>query len=236
MIRAVVFDFNGVLVNDEKVHFELFQEVLAEEGVRIDARMYHDRYLGYDDRGCFEHALADAGQTADAARLDELIARKASRYFRAAETGLSYYDGVQDLIPRLAARYPLAIYSGALRPEIDWALGRIGVLDRFAAIISAEQTTRCKPDPQGYIMAFEALRDHPTLGLADLDPGDCVVIEDSLAGLQAGLGAGMCGVGVAQTYSIDELLDVGADAAIARTAEFTPEWIAATFDRAGADA
>ena len=232
MIRAVIFDFNGVLVNDERVHFDLFQEVLGEEGVHITSQMYHDQYLGYDDRGCFEHALADAGQAADPARLDELIARKAARYFRAAEVGLTYYDGVPELIVRLAERYPLGIYSGALRPEIDWALGRIGVLDRFAAIISAEQTTRCKPDPQGYTMAFEALRDHPKLQLGDLDPGDCVVIEDSLAGLQAALGAGMCGVGVAQTYTIDELLGVGADAAVASTAEFTPEWIAATFNRA----
>ena len=230
MIRAVIFDFNGVLVNDEMVHFALFRDVLAEEGVVIDAQKYHDDYLGYDDRGCFEHALGDAGQTASGVRLDELVARKAARYFEAAEVGLSYYEGVRELIPRLAERYPLAIYSGALRPEIDWALARIGVLDRFAAIISAEQTTRCKPDPQGYLMAFEALRDHPKLGLGDLDPGDCVVIEDSLAGLQAALGAGMCGVGVAQTYSKGELLEEGADAVIATTAEFTPEWIASTFD------
>ena len=235
MIRAVIFDFNGVLVNDEQVHFALFQEVLAEEGVNIDAQMYHDKYLGYDDRGCFEHALEDAGQTADSARLDELIARKASRYFNAAEVGLSYYEGVKTLIPQLADKYPLAIYSGALRPEIDWALERIGVLDRFAAIISAEQTSRCKPDPQGYTMAFEALRDHPKLGLDDLDPGDCVVIEDSLAGLQAALGAGMRGVGVAQTYSKDELLGVGADAALDTTDQFTPDWIAATFDGSTGD-
>lgn len=235
MIRAVIFDFNGVLVNDEMVHFTLFQEVLAEEGVEITAQMYHDVYLGYDDRGCFEHALNDAGQTADAARLDALVARKAARYFRAAETGLSYYEGVKTLIPQLAAQYPLAIYSGALRPEIDWALRRIGVLDRFAAIISAEMTTRCKPDPQGYIMAFEALRDHPKLKLVDLDPGDCVVIEDSLAGLQAALGAGMCGVGVAQTYTRDELLAEGADAVLDATAQFTPEWIRQTFSTSGGD-
>ncbi len=230
MIRAVIFDFNGVLVNDEMVHFALFRDVLAEEGVILDLRRYHDDYLGYDDRGCFERALLDAGQDAPSTRVDELVARKASRYFEAAEVGLSYYEGVEELIPRLADRYPLAIYSGALRPEIDWAMGRIGVLDRFAAIISAERTTRCKPDPQGYTMAFEALRDHPKLKLDDLDPGDCVVIEDSLAGLQAALGAGMCGVGVAQTYSTAELLEVGADAVIAATSEFTPEWIARTFD------
>ena len=68
MIRAVIFDFNGVLVDDEKVHFALFRGVLAEEGVDLTAQMYHDSYLGYDDRGCFEHVLLDHGQTAGAAR------------------------------------------------------------------------------------------------------------------------------------------------------------------------
>ena len=65
MIRAVIFDFNGVLVDDEHVHFELFREVLAEEGVAITAHQYHERYLGLDDRGCFEAALVEAGQRAD---------------------------------------------------------------------------------------------------------------------------------------------------------------------------
>ncbi len=78
-IGAVIFDFNGVLVDDESVHFALFQEVLAQEGVAITERDYHERYLGYDDRGCFEAALRDGGQSADRARLDDLIARKARR-------------------------------------------------------------------------------------------------------------------------------------------------------------
>ena len=67
-IGAVIFDFNGVLVDDESVHFALFQEVLAQEGVAITERDYHERYLGYDDRRCFEAALWDAGQPSTPAR------------------------------------------------------------------------------------------------------------------------------------------------------------------------
>ena len=65
MIRSVIFDFNGVLVDDEAVHFELFREVLAEEGVVITEQDYHERYLGYDDRGCFATVLSDNSQIFD---------------------------------------------------------------------------------------------------------------------------------------------------------------------------
>src|SRR6516162_555032 len=90
-IDAVIFDFNGVLVDDETVHFDLFREVLAQEGVVITDRDYHERYLGYDDRGCFAAALEDAAQPFDDDRLDALIARKAHRYVEVAENGLRFF-------------------------------------------------------------------------------------------------------------------------------------------------
>src|SRR5262249_32073016 len=129
-IEAVIFDFNGVLVDDESVHCALFQEVLAPEGVRITERDYHERYLGYDDRGCFDAALRDAGQQADRARLDELIARKARRYVEVAERGLRFFPSAAETLRAIAARWPVAINSGALRPEIEYALRRMGCLDR----------------------------------------------------------------------------------------------------------
>ena len=89
-IGAVIFDFNGVLVDDEAIHFALFREVLAQEGVMITERDYHERYLGYDDRGCFEAALADAGQSADRERVDQLITQKARRYVEVAGQGLRF--------------------------------------------------------------------------------------------------------------------------------------------------
>lgn len=228
MIRAVIFDFNGVLVDDESVHFQLFQEVLRQEGVRIDEADYHGRYLGLDDRGCFEAALVDGGQTATRERLDDLISRKAKRYFEVAGQGLKFFPGAADCLANLADRFPLAINSGALRPEIEFALALLDRRDRIATIVSAEDTTRCKPDPEGYTLAFRGLLTTGTAP-ADLLPCECLVIEDSLAGIESAKGAGMWAVGVPNTYEREALLRAGADDVVADLLEFTPDWIAARF-------
>jgi HAD superfamily hydrolase (TIGR01509 family) len=224
MIRAVIFDFNGVLVDDEPVHFALFREVLGQEGVVITEGDYHGRYLGLDDRGCLEAALTDAGQTADRERVDELIARKARRYLEVAADGLRFFPGAADCLAALAGRVALAINSGALRPEIELALKLLGRRDEVPVIVSAEDTTRCKPDPQGYSLALAGLqvRGGP---LADLTPGSCLVIEDSLAGIQSAKGAGMWAVGVPNTYPADELRRAGADDVVESLPQFTPNWI-----------
>jgi beta-phosphoglucomutase len=233
-IGAVIFDFNGVLVDDESVHCALFQEVLAQEGVTITERDYHERYLGYDDRGCFDAALRDAGQQADRARLDDLIARKARRYVEVAERGLRFFPAAAETLAAIAARWPVAINSGALRPEIEYALRRMGCLDRVAAIISAEDTDKCKPDPEGYRLAFEALRargraDRNGVAAEGLSPSACLVIEDSLAGIASAKGAGMRTVGVSTTYPADQLREAGADDVVEALAAFTPEWIERRF-------
>ncbi len=157
-IGAVIFDFNGVLVDDEPVHFALFREILAREGVLVTERDYHERYLGYDDRGCFKAVLTDSGQPADRDRLDALVARKAERYVEVAQQGLRYFAGAADILDILSARWPVAICSGALRPEIEFALQNLGRRERVTAIISAEDTDKCKPDPEGYLLAWAALR------------------------------------------------------------------------------
>jgi beta-phosphoglucomutase-like phosphatase (HAD superfamily) len=248
MIRAVIFDFNGVLVDDEHVHFELFRAVLGEEGVTITARQYHEQYLGLDDRGCFEAALVEAGQAADGPRLDALIARKARRYVAVASTGLRYFPGAAACLTTLAAHWPLAINSGALRPEIEFALDRLACRAQVAAIVSAEDTTRCKPDPQGYLLALGELRRHggtataaaPALGLAlalaDLEPEQCVVVEDSLAGVASAKGAGMWAVGITHTYTAEALREAGADAVIDSLETLTPDWIAGRFAAVGVPA
>jgi beta-phosphoglucomutase len=232
-IAAVIFDFNGVLVDDESVHCALFQEVLAQEGVTITERDYHERYMGYDDRGCFDAALKDAGQTADRARLDDLIARKARRYVEVAEQGLRFFPAAAETLQSIAARWPVAINSGALRPEIEYALRRLGCLDRVTAIVSAEDTDRCKPDPEGYRLAYEALRARASRGqnggAATLSPSACVVIEDTLAGVISAKGAGMRAVGVSTTFGAEQLRQAGADDVVDALAAFTPEWIERRF-------
>jgi HAD superfamily hydrolase (TIGR01509 family) len=231
MIRALIFDFNGVLVDDEHVHFELFREVLGQEGITINAQQYHERYLGLDDRGCFEAALVEAGQTADGPRLDDLIVRKARRYVAVATAGLRFFPGAAECLTALGRRWSLAINSGALRPEIEFALERLGCRDRVAAIVSAEDTTRCKPDPQGYVLALEALRHQGGAGAgrADLRPEQCLVIEDSLAGVASAKAAGMWAVGITHTYTAEALLESGADAVIDGLETLTYDWITDRF-------
>ena len=237
-IGAVIFDFNGVLVDDEAIHFALFREVLAYEGVAITERDYHERYLGYDDRGCFQAALLDAGQSADRARLDQLISQKAHRYVEVAAQGLRFFPEAAETLGAVAARWPVAICSGALRPEIEEALRRLGRLDNITAIISAEDTNKGKPDPEGYQLALAALRarsrndQDPITShskMRHLEAINCLVIEDSLAGIVSAKGAGMRAVGVPNTYTVDQLRDAGADDVVNGLATLTPEWIERRF-------
>jgi len=241
-IGAVIFDFNGVLVDDESVHFALFREVLAQEGVKITERDYHERYLGYDDRRCFEAALQDAGQSSDPGRLDRLIAHKARRYVEVADQGLRFFPAAAETLGAVAVRWPVAICSGALRTEIEYALRRLDRYDQVAAIISAEDTNKCKPDPEGYRLALVALRALARNGqghggatavrrtkLLDLAAADCVVVEDSLAGIASAKGAGMRAIGVPNTYTALQLRQAGADEVVDGLATLTPEWIERRF-------
>jgi len=241
-ISAVIFDFNGVLVDDESVHFALFREVLAQQGVTITEGEYHERYLGYDDRRCFQAALWDAGQSAEPGRLDQLIAQKSRRYVEVADQGLRFFPAAAEILGAVAARWPVAICSGALRSEIEYALRRLDRYEQVAAIISAEDTEKCKPDPEGYRLALVALRAHVRDGQGpggattadqemplDFTAADCLVVEDSLAGIASAKGAGMRAIGVSNTYTALQLRQAGADEVIDGLATLTPDWIERRF-------
>jgi HAD superfamily hydrolase (TIGR01509 family) len=226
MIRAVIFDFNGVLVDDEHLHFALFRDVLAGVGLTLTEDEYRETYLGFDDRGCFTEALRRAGRDGDPGRVERMIADKARLYLDHADAGLRYFDGGAECVERLARRWPVAICSGALRPEIDHALRRMGLDGAVSAVIAAEDVDRCKPDPEGYLLALDALRARHG---EDLEAGHCLVVEDSLAGVESGKAAGMWVVGVPNSYPAEELRAAGADAVVAGLAELTPETVARLF-------
>jgi HAD superfamily hydrolase (TIGR01509 family) len=226
MIRAIILDFNGVLADDEHVHFTLFRDVLAGLGVSLTEQAYQDEYLGYDDRGCFSVALERAGRFPTVAEVDELIAEKARRYAAWARESLTYFPFAAEMVRALEASWPVAICSGALRGEIDAALERLGVAEQVVAIVAAEDTDRCKPDPEGYLLALDALRSR---GHEDLEAGHCLVVEDSLAGVQAAKAAGMWAIGVTHSYPAHALRHAGADAVVESLEPITPAWVARLF-------
>ncbi len=208
MFPATFFDFNGVLVNDEVVHFETFREVLAGLGVTLSERDYLHRYLGFDDAGAFRAILGDAGQKPSAEHIAELIDAKRPLYMARARAALPTFAGAAELVRRQAAAGPALVVSGALRDEIELGLEVLGVRSSILAIVSAEDTQVCKPDPEGYLLGIRWLAERGQEAAARRG----LVIEDSLAGVEAAKAAGLPCIGVTHTYSERELSGAGADA------------------------
>ena len=206
-LRAIIFDFNGVIIDDEPLHLELFRSILSNEGLSLSDEDYRDKYLGYDDRACFIAVLADAGRKIEAnddQYIDRLVARKATCYEQ--EIGKRYllFPGVVEIVPRLSSRYPLAIVSGALRKEIELVLRLGKIREYFRVIIAAEDTSACKPDPEGYLKALAVLNSNPPEQKL-IQPDECLVIEDSVAGVTAAKRAGMRCLAVTNSYREEEL-------------------------------
>ncbi len=204
-LKAIIFDFNGVIVDDEPLHLELFRKILLEEGIFLSDEDYHEKYLGYDDRTCFIEVLCDNSRTPDAADdlfIQDLIDRKAEYYRQAIQERMLLFPGVVALVRRSAAEFPLAIASGALRSEIELVLQRGELRDCFGVIVAAEDVSACKPDPEGYLKALEML--NATLA-TKIEAHECLVIEDSVAGVEAAKAAGMCCLAVTNSYQAEEL-------------------------------
>ena len=199
-LRAVVFDFDGVIVDSEPLHFRSLRDALRPEGVEITEEEYLRVYLAYDDREAIRLALEQHGERTDPARREDIEARKVEIFARLIPE-VPVFEGARDLVRALEEEMPLAIASGARHEEVDAILRGVGLRDAFETIVGAEDAERTKPDPAPYLEAARRLAAR-TPGLA---PGECVAFEDSMAGIAAALGAGMKVVGVAHSYPAEKL-------------------------------
>ena len=206
MLRAIVFDFDGVIANSEPLHFQAFRHVLADEGVTLTEPDYYAHYLGFDDVGVFQALTAAGGLGWAPADIADLVARKAVR-LEALERDVSIlFPGAAAAIRRAAAAMPIAIASGARGAEIRRVLDREDLAACFAAIVAVEDTRVSKPSPDPYLRAVTLLAHRFADGLA---ASDCIAIEDSHWGLESARAAGLRTVGVSQTYEAAML--TGAD-------------------------
>jgi beta-phosphoglucomutase len=208
MLRAIIFDFDGVIADSEPIHLAVFKRVLGGKGYVLTREEYYADYLGYDDRGCFEAFLTAHGQPVSQSIIEDLVEQKAAAYFDYIRERPIIFPGVQELIRDAATRYRLAICSGALRHEIEFILEQSGIRKEFAHITSAEDVTRGKPNPEGFLHALAALNQQG----ADpaVTPRECLVIEDSLPGIRGAHAAGMKVLAVANTHRLEELQEADA--------------------------
>src|SRR6186713_305829 len=207
MLRAVVFDFDGVIANSEPLHFRAFRDVLAEWRVDLSETDYYRDYLGFDDLGVFRQLAVDRGLGWSSDRLAELVAIKAACMERLEADVSILFPGADAAVRRAAATVPIAIASGALGPEIRRILERERLTTCFTCIVGAEDTPASKPAPDPYLLAVAQLGRTMT----GLRASECVALEDSPWGLQSAQAAGLRTVAVAQTYDKSALV---ADAVI----------------------
>ena len=199
-MRAVVFDFDGVLVNSEPLHFRAMRDSLTPEGIVIDATEYLRNYVAYDDRRAIRIALEQHGHAPDPAKI-EIIADRKMRLFAELKAEIPFFPGARELILELQKEVPLAVASGARHAEIEDILVGGGVRAAFTAIVGADDVTRTKPDPEPYLEALRQLQQVTH----DLDVRDCVALEDTPPGIAAARAAGMTVVGIAHTYDASVL-------------------------------
>ena len=198
MLKAVIFDFDGVLVDTEPLHYRAFQEILAPLGLGYSYERYVEHYIGFDDRDALREAFRAAGR-ALSGTLSDLLRAKAKAFQRIVAQGVEPFPGALRLVGELVAeRLPLAIASGALSHEIAMILSVLRLQEAFPIIISADQVERSKPDPETYERVLFLLRQAP--GGEALEPRNCAVIEDTPAGIEAATAAGLYCIGVTHSY------------------------------------
>lgn len=225
-LLGVVFDFDGVIADTERLHLQAYQDVLGDRGMTLSTDDYANRYLGFDDVGVFTHVAADRGFVLEGGELDRLIEAKGRRFTALVEAGDVVFPDAPACIERLAADLVLGIASGALHREIDDILGAAGLRRHFSAIVAADDVEHAKPAPDGYARAVELLS--AELGRPP-SPSGFVAIEDSRWGIEAAVAAGLTCIGVTTTYGADEL--PGATAVVSRLADIGYDALAALHRR-----
>lgn len=203
-LRAIIFDFDGVLANTEPLHLRAYQEVLAPEGLTLTEDEYYARYLGFDDVGVFTAIGADGGRPWTSADIQRLIVTKARRLEQLEQNVSVLFPGAADAVRRAAAAVPIAIASGALRAEVRRVLEREHLVNYFTVIVAAEDTPLSKPSPEPYLHALMQLTSALSVQIA---PHQCVALEDSPWGLLSARAAGLRTIAVAQTYGKSDLHD-----------------------------
>ena len=155
---ALIFDFDGVVVDSEPTHLAAFRHVLASRGLKLTSEDYYAKYIGFDDHDCFLAAFRDKGMALAEADVAKMISEKTAIMKKALAESVQPLPGAVELIKSAAsAGVAVAVCSGALRGEIEVASRKVALIESFAVIVAAEDVSRGKPDPEGYELARQML-------------------------------------------------------------------------------
>jgi beta-phosphoglucomutase len=205
LMDALLLDYNGVIVQDEPLHFASFREILAQEGIPLSEPEYYEHYLGLNDRVAFQKAFGRAGRKADRESLEPYVQRKSRAYLRLAEDGLQAVAGVAAFVRTVARQARIAVVSGALGAEIPPGLRRAGIAELVDVLVTSDDVTTTKPDPEGFRLALRRLA-----AMHGTSDWRAVVIEDSLPGIGAARALGAGCVALTTSHDAGELHEADA--------------------------
>ena len=223
MIKAILFDFNGVIINDEPIQMKAYQEILKGEGIELTEDEYHSCH-GMDDKTFVASAYERAGKTPETNKILEITTAKTNRWRDFIADELPLFPGVTDFIKKMANDFALGIVSMAKREEIEHILDKSGLREQFAVIISAEDVENCKPNPECFLKGFRQIDSYRIKRRhLPMVHRECLVIEDTAAGIRAAKAAGLQALGVTNTVTAEVLREAGADSVTKNLDDWMPE-------------
>ena len=229
MIKAILMDFNGVIIDDEPLQMQAYKDVLAAEGVEVTEESYLGS-LGMDEIAFVRNAYKICGKECAEPRMHELIAAKQAKWREMVDKELPLFPGIVGFVEKMAQEFDLGIVSMAPLDEIELVLERAGIASRFGVIVSAADVVNHKPDPECYRIGFRELDDVRTAnGHLPMTHRECLVIEDSPPGIIAATSIGLPALGVTNTVDADSLREAGAEAIAKDLRDWMPASIQLVF-------
>ena len=236
MIKAILMDFNGVIIDDEPLQMKAYQEILKDEGLELTEEQYYAS-MGMDDRTFLENVYQRADKKPEANKILEITQAKSNRWREMIASEVPLFEGVENFIKKMARDFAVGIVSMARRDEIEYVLDRANLSRYISAIISANDVEQCKPHPECYLRGFNAIDAYRMSrdGLPMVH-SECLVIEDAPQGIRAAKAARLKALGVTNTVSAEQLREAGADAIAKNLNDWMPESIRQVFDNTGTQA
>jgi HAD superfamily hydrolase (TIGR01509 family) len=230
MIQAIFFDFNGVIIDDERLQMAAYQEVLREHSIELSEADYFGA-LGMDDKTFVRAAFARANMALTDEVLGSVLSGKGTKHRKLIEDELPLFPGVVTFLKAASRSYQLGVVSMAGLNEIDYALERSKLRSLFTVVVSAEDVSVCKPAPDCYRIALEKLNEQRRSDRKlPLMPAECLVVEDSPPGIESGKQAGMRTLGVTNTVAEAALRTAGADVVTANLADWNVDAVRHVFN------
>ena len=223
MIKAILMDFNGIIINDEPLQMKAYQEILKGEEIDLTEEQYYAS-MGMDDATFVKSAYARAKKELTENRLSAIREMKTAKWREIVEQEIPLFDGVENFVRKMAKDFALGIVSMARREEIEFVLEATNLRGCFSIIVSAEDISNHKPDPECYHKGFNLIDAARTArGSNPIVHSDCLVIEDAPQGIRAGHAAGLKTLGITNTVSADALREAGADAVSKSLSDWMPD-------------